>query len=96
MDPSPLGPFEWSQLGKLIVTLWIVVLFIVLFAANMIIGHNFLPSFINSGHVSGSWQKARLVFYAFAIISIGLAFFFLSQVIILAGVLRNFWPSYWI
>ena len=76
--------------------LWMVVLFVVLFAANMIVGHNFLPSFIMSGHVPEQFQKARLAFYAFAIICIGLAVFFLVKVIELTtGVLRNFWPYYY-
>ena len=96
MDPLPLGPVQWSEIGKLIVTLWIVVLFIVLLAANIIVGHNFIPSFVMSGHLSSSWHKARLVFYAFAIISFGLMLFFLSRVIDLAGVLVDVWDSYWI
>ena len=96
MDPSALGPLEWSELGKLLVTLWMVVLFVVLFAANMIVGHNFLPSFVMSGHLPGYWQKARIAFYSFAVICIGIAVFFLIRVIELAEVLRKFWPDYYL
>ncbi|MDA0768785.1 MAG: hypothetical protein BZY79_00430 [SAR202 cluster bacterium Casp-Chloro-G4] len=96
MDPAALGPFEWSELGKLLVSLWMVVLFVVLMAANMIVGHNFLPSFVMSGHLPNYWQKARIAFYSFAIICFGLAMFFLYRVIDLAGILRNFWADYYI
>ena len=96
MDPAALGPFEWSEIGKLLVSLWMVVLFIVLFAANMIVGHNFLPSFVMSGHLPNYWQRARIAFYTFAIICFALAMFFLARVVELAGILRNFWPNYYI
>jgi hypothetical protein len=41
-------------------------------------------------------QKTRPAFYALAILAFALAMFFLSRVVDLAGVLRDFWPDYWI
>jgi|TARA_B100001971_G_scaffold9020_1_gene7395 hypothetical protein len=96
LDPGTIGPESWSELGSLLRSLWLTVLFVVLFASNMLVGHNMLPSLIESGHVPKSWQKVRPVLYAGAIISIGLASFFVSRAIEFAGVLRNFWPDYWI
>ena len=96
MDPGALGPFEWAEIDKLLQNLWLVVLFVIIFAGNMIVGHNLIPSFVASEHISRAWQKARVVFYALAIISIILATFFLIQVIILAQVLRSFWENFWI
>ena len=61
MEPTPLGAPEWSELGSMLFALWMVVIFIVLFAANMLVGHNMLPSFIASRHVPESLQKARTV-----------------------------------
>ena len=96
MDPNALNPAIWSELGSLLRNLWLVVLFIILFASNMIIGHNFIPSFVATEHISRSWQKSRPVFYFFAILFFALAMFFLSRVIIFAGVLRDFWPVYFL
>ena len=94
MDPAPIGPASWSEIGQLLTTLWIVVVFIILFAANIILGHNLIPSFVESEHIPRSWQKARVLFYGVAIASFAVAMFFLSRVVELAGVLRNFWPDY--
>jgi hypothetical protein len=96
LDPGAIGPESWSELGSLLRSLWLTVLFVVLFASNMLIGHNMLPSFIASGHVPSGWQKVRPVLYLGAIVSIGLAFFFVYRAIDSASVLRDFWPDYWI
>ena len=97
MDPVTLGPETWASIGDVLSTLWLVVLFIVLFAANMIIGHNLIPSFYASGHIPESLQKSRPIFYALAIISFILALVFLGQVVGDAnGTLRMFWDRFWI
>ncbi len=96
MDPAPIGPASWSEIGKMLSTLWIVVVFIILFAANWILGHNFIPSFVASEHIPRSWQKARVLFYGAAVVSFGLALFFFTRVVGFAGVLQNFWADYWI
>ncbi len=96
MDPRVIGPESWSELGSLLKSLWLAVLFIVLFASNMILGHIMIPSFVMSGHIPESWRKARPPLYALAVISFVIAMFFLSRAVDFAGVLRNFWPDYWI
>lgn len=96
MEPAPLGIPEWREISSLLTALWMVVLFIVLFAANMIVGHNLIPSFVASRHIPQSWQRLRLFFYAAAIACFAIAVFFLIRTIDLAGVLRSFWADYWI
>ena len=96
MDPAPIGSASGSEIGKMLSTLWIVVVFIVLFAANIILGHNLIPSFVESEHIPRSWQKARILFYGAAIASLGVAVFFFSRVVGFGGVLENFWADYWI
>ncbi len=96
MEPAPLGMAEWSQLSRMLTALWMVVLFVVLFAANMIVGHNLIPSFVESRHIPASWQRARVVFYAAAIICFALAVFFGLQAIDLGRVLLVFWDDFWI
>ena len=96
MDPATIGSSEWSSIGSLLTNLWIVVLFIVLFATNMLLGHNFIPSLLASGDIPQSAQKTRPIFYLLAIVCFGLALFFLAVVVDDAGVLRRFWADYWI
>ena len=96
MNPAELGGSEWSDIGKLLINLWIVVIFIVLFASNILLGHNFIPSLVASQHIPDSFQKVRPVLYGLAIIFFGLAVFFMIQVINLAGVLDRIWADYWI
>ncbi len=96
IDPVAIGTASWSELGSLLRSLWLAVLFIVLFASNMILGHIMIPSFVMSGHIPGSLSKARPILYALAIICFALAMFFITRAIDFAGVLRNFWPDYWI
>ena len=80
----------------MLTSLWAVVAFIIIFATNMILGHNLIPSMVASRHIPDTWQKTRPAFYALAIISFALAIFFVYRVVDLAGVLRDFWPDYWI
>ena len=96
MDPATLSNSEWSGIGSLLTNLWVVVLFIVLFATNILLGHNFIPSLLATGHIPVSAQKARPIFYLLAMVFFGLALFFLAMVVDDAGVLRRFWPVYWI
>ena len=97
MDPEAIGLSSWSEIGKTLTTLWIVVLFTVLFAGNLLVAHNLVPSFVASRHIPAVAKKAGLAFYLLAIISLGLALFFLVRVIGLANdTLRLFWESFWI
>ena len=96
MDPAPIDSAMWNEIGSTLSFLWLVVLFVVLFATNMILGHNLIPSLVASRHIPDKMQKARPIFYALALASFGLALFFLSEVVDSAGVLRLFWADYWI
>ena len=96
MDPAPIGPASWAELGIMLRSLWLAVLFIVLFASDMILGHIMIPSFVMSGHVPAGMSKLRLPLYAVSVICFVVAMFFISQAIIHARVLRDIWPDYWI
>ena len=96
IDPGFIGPASWQELGNLQRSLGLAVLFVVLFASNMLIGHNMIPSFIGSRHISESWGRVRPVLYGFAMVFFALAIFFIGRAVDHAGVLRDFWPVYWI
>ncbi len=96
LDPGTIGQASWAELGSLLRSMWLAALFVVLFASNMLLGHNLIPSFISSGHIGKSWGKTRPVFYGGAVLSLVAAAFFIGRAADFAGVLRNFWPDYWI
>lgn len=96
MDPGSLLYFEWSELGKLLINLWIIVGLVVFCVANMLIGHVLIPSLVATFEIPASIQKVRPLFLALALGSFGLATFVLLQVINLAGVISRFWSDYWI
>lgn len=96
MDPSAVGIYEWSELGVLLSTTWIVVAFVVLFAASVILGHNIIPSLVASGHISRRWQLMRPGFYLVALASLAVAVFFLSDAVTTAAdliprIVEGFW-----
>ena len=96
MDPSAISQETWSEIGGLLTRLWIFVLLIVIFAGNMILGHNMIPSLVASDHLPRTFQKTRPFFYALALASFGAALFILTRVVSLSGLLRDFWADYWI
>jgi hypothetical protein len=96
LDPGFISPASWQELGRLQQSLGWSVLFVVIFASNMLIGHNMIPSFIGSHHISESWGRVRPIFYAVAILSFALAIFFIGRAVDHAGVIRDFWPDYWV
>ena len=96
LDPGTITSASWSELGSLLRSMWLAVFFVVLFASNMLLGHNMIPSFIASGHIGKSWGKARPVLYGGAVVSLAVAAFFIGRAADSASVLRNFWPDYWI
>ena len=101
MDPITIDPMgmtqSWDELGSLLRSLWLAVLFVVLFASNMILGHIMIPSLVMSGHIPDSFRKARPALYALAIICFALAAFFIFRASGFAmTALDSIWPDYWI
>ena len=96
MDPSGLAGPEWSDIGKLLTYMWIVVALVASFATNMLVGHALIPSLVGTFHLPAFLQRTRPIFYGAAVLSLGLAVFMLVQVIGLSDVLERFWDDYWI
>ena len=96
LDPGAITSASWNELGGLLRSMWLAVLFVVIFASNMLLGHNLIPSFIASGHIGENWGKARPALYGGAVVSLVVAGFFIGRAANFAGVLRDFWPDYWI
>ena len=59
MDPVSLFSNEWSEIGKLLTSLWIMVGLIVFVAANALISLIFIPSLVATFHLPPVAQKTR-------------------------------------
>ena len=96
MDPAPLSSSEWSDIGQLLTNLWIMVGLVIFSATNVVVGHIFIPSLVDSFHLPSTSQRIRPVFYFLAVISFGFMLALLFTVIGQADVLERFWADYWI
>ena len=96
MEPSVITSANWADLGHLLSTLWGVVALIVFFAANLLIGHVWVPSFVKSGHIPASLNKIRPMFYLTAVASFTGAIVMLGFAAKHAGVLHQIFERYWI
>ena len=73
MDPNVIGPDAWEAVSLFLRYIWLFVLSILVFASNMLIGHNAIPSLVQSRHISSSFQKLRVPVYTVAVIAFGAA-----------------------
>ena len=96
MDPAPLAIAEWTDIGRLITNLWIMVALVVFMATNVIIGLMFIPSLVATHHIPARVAKARPLFYVLAVASFGLTIVYLVQVIDRSSVIRSIYETFWI
>lgn len=96
MDPVGLLSYEWSEIGKLLTNLWIIVGLIIFVATNALVSLIFIPSLVASFHLPPIVHKTRPLFYALAIASFALAVFVLIRVIDQSDVIARFYDDYWI
>ena len=96
MDPVGLLSYEWSEIGKLLTNLWIIVGLIIFVATNALISLIFIPSLVASFDLPPVAEKTRPLFYALAIASFALAVFVLIRVIDQSDVIARFYDDYWI
>ena len=96
MDPSGLEVYEWSEIGKLLRHLWLMVLLVLAFAGSLLVAHILIPSMVTSYRLPRIAQRARPIFYAGAVLFFVSAIVTLLIIIGLSDVLERFWPDYWI
>ena len=96
MDPVGLLSNEWSDIGKVLTSLWIMVGLIVFVATNALISLIFIPSLVASFHLPPVAQKTRPLFYALAIGSFALAVVVLIRFIDQSDVIARIYEEYWI
>jgi hypothetical protein len=96
MDPTPLTSSEWSELGKVLTSMWLMVALVIFFSTNLMVGHILIPSLVASYHLPQSLQKARVGFYALGIAGFAATLVVLAMAIDHAGVIADIFETYWI
>ena len=87
----------WADIKIFTQNIKFFVLFIIIFAANMLVGHNAIPSLVKSHHLPASVSKLRPPIYVVALISFVAAMYFVITAF--AGgleAIRAIYPDFWI
>ena len=97
MDPSVIDSYAWEKISVFVTNIWLFVALMIIFAANMLLGHNAIPSLIESKHVPASFNKLRIPFYMVAVLALGAALFYVFSAF-LGGLdaIEAIYPDYWI
>ncbi len=97
IDPNYISAAVWADIKIFTHNMKFFVLFIIIFAGNMLIGHNAIPSLVKSRHLPASLSKLRAPLYLFAVVSFVAAIYFV--VTAFAGgldAIRAIYPDFWI
>ena len=97
IDPNYINAAIWADIKIFTQNIKYFVVFMILFAANMLIGHNAIPSMVKSHHVPAMVTKLRPPLYVIAVGSFVLAMYFV--VTAFAGgldAIRAIYPDFWI
>jgi Na+-translocating ferredoxin:NAD+ oxidoreductase RnfE subunit len=97
IDPNYINSAIWADIKIFTQNIKFFVLFIIIFAANMLVGHNAIPSLVKSHHLPASVSKLRPPIYVVALISFVAAMYFVITAF--AGgleAIRAIYPDFWI
>ena len=97
IDPNYINSAIWADIKIFTQNIKFFVLFIIIFAANMLVGHNAIPSLVKSLHLPASVSKLRPPIYVVALISFVAAMYFVITAF--AGgleAIRAIYPDFWI
>ncbi len=97
IDPNYINSAIWADIKIFTQNIKFFVLFIIIFAANMLVGHNAIPSLVKSHHLPASVSKLRPPIYVVALISFVAAIYFVITAF--AGgleAIRAIYPDFWI
>jgi len=97
IDPNYINSAIWADIKIFTQNMKFFVLFIIIFATNMLIGHNAIPSLVKSHHLPASVSKLRPPIYVVALISFAAAIYFVITAFT-GGLeaIRAIYPDFWI
>ena len=97
IDPNYISAAVWADIKIFTHNIQFFVLFMIIFAANMLIGHNAIPSLVKSRHLPASLSKLRPPLYLVAAVSFAAAIYFVITAF--SGgldAIRAIYPDFWI
>ena len=95
-DPAALTNVQWTELSKLLISLWIFVGSIIVFAASLLVAHVLIPSLVESGHLPERYLRFRTSLYTVGIVFFGGAMYLIARAAGLAEVIGTFYERWWI
>ena len=97
IDPNYINSAIWADIKIFTQNMKFFVLFIIIFAANMLVGHNAIPSLVKSHHLPASVSKLRPPIYVVALISFVAAMYFvITDFVGGLEAIRAIYPDFWI
>lgn len=95
-DPGAIGPFEWSEIGKLLHNLWFYYALIIAFAFTMLTAMAIIPSMVATRHLPPTASLVRFSLVLTALAILGLALTLMIYTADVARVIEIFYDRYWI
>jgi len=95
-DPSALTNVEWTEMSKILITLWIFVGAVLAFVLSLLTAHAMIPSLVESRHLPERVLKLRPAFYGSALVFFGGAMYLIVRATGLAKVIGTFYERWWI
>ena len=70
MDPQPLSPSEWAQIGTTLMYLWAALGFAFVAGFSLLTAHAIITSLVDTNTISDRWSKLRPVLYIIGIAAV--------------------------
>ena len=96
MDPDFINSGDWRNIGDFLTFIWLLFFAAVGFGFNFLMAHAIIPSLTGSGHLPERVGKARPIFYGGAMLALGVVVFAISNMVMKASIMEDFWPRFWI
>jgi hypothetical protein len=97
IDPNYISSAIWRDIDVFTNNFRWFVLFIVIFAANMLVTHAAIPSLVKSYSIPQSFNKLRPPLYAIAVLFFAIAIYFVVRSFVGAlNAIQAIYPDFWI
>ena len=70
MDPQPLSPSEWAQIGTALKFLWAALGCAIVAGFSLLTAHAIITSLVDTNTIPSSWSNLRPVLYFVGIIAV--------------------------
>lgn len=95
MDPQPLTPSEWGQVGDSLLYLWMALGAAFIAGPVLLTAHAIIPSLVDTETISARWSKARPVFYLIGLIAVAAIITCLVLSVLNMGWIDTRYSRYW-